>query len=108
MKSLFAFLLIVSSAQVFAGAPHAFDVPAKLLADPLVVAEIAKYPNYYFNTLIFEESDDNWTEHTFSLVLSKYDEKQSGPTRLCFWVDYNEKINKPVTRITPNKTSCDQ
>ncbi len=106
MKFLFTGLLLAST-QAFAGAPHAFDVPAKLLADPVVTAEIAKYPNYYFNALVFEESDNGWTEHTFSLILSKYDEKVAGPDRICFWVDYNEQIAKPVTQIVRNTISCD-
>ncbi len=104
MKIFFAFLLLAST-EAFAGDPHAFDVAAKLLSHTLVTTEVAKYPNHYFSSLVFEESYDAWTEHVFSLKLFK--RRGSGPKLICFWVDYDEKLSDPVTRILPNTTSCD-
>jgi len=103
-KTILLAVGLLVSVQSFATQPHSFEVAPKLLSDNTVRGEIAKYPNYYFESLRFEESDDNWTEHTFTLVLAIFDGE--GPDRICFWVDYDEKSFPHVTRVSKFEESC--
>ena len=104
MKTKIIIFALLLSCNAYAANPHGFDVISSIATSDKVTNLVSKYSNYYFSNLVFEESDNGWSEHTFALTLLKFN--GDGPSKICFWIDYDESINR-VTYISNAGTNCE-
>jgi hypothetical protein len=99
---LFLILFNLVSVSTFAGNPHDFETVLTILNSSKVKDIFVENSNYFFQSVRFEESDNGWTDHVFTLLLEKH--SGIGPNTICFELAFDEQDIKSEVRV--RKSQC--